>query len=352
MGCGGSRNDEAYQASRKIDQMLAKDYKTQKDEVKMLLLGPGESGKSTLFKQMKILAREGGYTEDELASYKFIIYSNCITQMQVLCEYALANAEKYPMDDDLKQDAEDMVALPVGGDGWSADVADKIGRLWAADVIQKDVYEVRDREYTLNESAPYFFKHVDRYRDPDHTPTRADVLRARARSTGIEEAEFKFDELKFRMLDVGGQRSERRKWIHCFQAVTAVLFCASLSEYDLKLREDPTQNRMQESLLLFDEIVNSPWFRKTPIILFLNKIDLFEEKIERVPLSVCFPNYQGENKYKPATDYIRERFLELPQDSGKTIYTHLTCAIDTRNIEVVFQVVKETLLREVLADIM
>ena len=95
------------------------------------------------------------------------------------------------------------------------------------------------------------------------------------------------------MLDVGGQRSERRKWIHCFDCVTAVLFCASLSEYDQTLREDDTQNRMKESLLLFDEICNSPWFRDTAFILFLNKTDLFRDKIQRVPLTVCFPQYNG-----------------------------------------------------------
>jgi len=56
------------------------------------------------------------------------------------------------------------------------------------------------------------------------------------------------------MVDVGGQRSERRKWIHCFDNVTAVLYCASLSCYDLVLREDNTQNRMAEAILLFDEV--------------------------------------------------------------------------------------------------
>lgn len=95
------------------------------------------------------------------------------------------------------------------------------------------------------------------------------------------------------MLDVGGQRSERRKWIHCFDSVTAVMFCVALSEYDQVLREDATQNRMKESLLLFDEVSNSHWFKNTSFILFLNKTDLFKEKIGRVDLTCCWPNYTG-----------------------------------------------------------
>lgn len=75
--------------------------------------------------------------------------------------------------------------------------------------------------------------------------------------------------------------------------MTAVIFCVALSEYDQTLREDDTQNRMKESLLLFDEICNSHWFRNTTFILFLNKTDLFKEKIQRVDLKVCFPNYTG-----------------------------------------------------------
>ena len=144
-----------------------------------------------------------------------------------------------------------------------------------------------------------FFMNIERFMDDQFLPTEQDILRARVRSTGIDEAEFELDGLEFRMLDVGGQRSERRKWIHCFDCVTAVLFCASLSEYDQTLREDDSQNRMKESLLLFDEILNSPWFRDTAFILFLNKTDLFREKVGRVPLSVCFPNYDGKALFSP-----------------------------------------------------
>lgn len=98
-----------------------------------------------------------------------------------------------------------------------------------------------------------------------------------------------------RMFDVGGQRSERKKWIHCFEGVTAIIFCVALSGYDLVLAEDEEMNRMIESMKLFDSICNSKWFIETSIILFLNKKDLFEEKITRSPLTICFPEYTGES---------------------------------------------------------
>jgi hypothetical protein len=53
------------------------------------------------------------------------------------------------------------------------------------------------------------------------------------------------------------------------------------------------QNRMQESLKLFDSICNNKWFTDTSIILFLNKKDLFEEKIKKSPLTICFLEYGG-----------------------------------------------------------
>ena len=132
-----------------------------------------------------------------------------------------------------------------------------------------------------------------------------------------------------RLVDVGGQRSERKKWIHCFEDVTAILFFVALSAYDLGLREDGVvvslitlhsltpshphtslshtpsrphsltplsfslQNRMDEALRLFNSILNNKWFMETSMILFLNKKDLFLEKIKEKPLSQVFPDYQG-----------------------------------------------------------
>jgi hypothetical protein len=66
---------------------------------------------------------------------------------------------------------------------------------------------------------------------------------------------------------------------------------------------------MMESLKLFDSICNNKWFRDTSIILFLNKKDLFQEKILKSPLTICFPEYTGAQEYEEAAAYIQVNTL-------------------------------------------
>jgi hypothetical protein len=77
-------------------------------------------------------------------------------------------------------------------------------------------------------------------------------------------------------IDVGGQRNERRKWIHCFEDVLILIFLTAISEYDQVLAEDDETNRMKESLNLFQTILNYHWFLQTNVVLFLNKKDLLK----------------------------------------------------------------------------
>lgn len=65
-----------------------------------------------------------------------------------------------------------------------------------------------------------------------------------------------FGMFAFRMFDVGGQRSERKKWIHCFEGVTAIIFIVAMSEYDLTLAED-------------QEMVNLSLFSMSSFILYM-----------------------------------------------------------------------------------
>lgn len=138
-----------------------------------------------------------------------------------------------------------------------------------------------------------YFDSIDRIAAHDYLPNDQDVLRSRVKTTGITETTFIIQDLTYRMFDVGGQRSERKKWIHCFENVTTILFLVAISEYDQLLFEDETVNRMQEALTLFDSICNSRWFIKTSIILFLNKIDRFKEKLPVSPMQNYFPDYEG-----------------------------------------------------------
>lgn len=193
---------------------------------------------------------------------------------------------------------------------------------------------------TLVRSQSYsYFDNIARIAAPDYMPNDQDVLRSRVKTTGITETTFIIGDLTYRMFDVGGQRSERKKWIHCFENVTTILFLVAISEYDQLLFEDETVNRMQEALTLFDSICNSRWFIKTSIILFLNKIDRFKEKLPVSPMKNYFPDYEGGDDYAAACDYILNRFVSLNQHETKQIYTHFTCATDTTQIRFVMAAV-------------
>jgi len=140
-----------------------------------------------------------------------------------------------------------------------------------------------------------------------------------------------------RIVDVGGQRSERRKWIHCFEEVTVIFFIVAISEYNQMLREDESTNRLFEALNLFQEIINCDWFRGTPLLLFLNKSDLFKEKLNRVPLNSYFPDFTGGSDFNKATKFIETKFTSTNQNKKRMIYSHVTCATDTEIVKSVFR---------------
>ena len=110
------------------------------------------------------------------------------------------------------------------------------------------------------------------------------------------------------------------------------------------LYEDETTNRMHESTRLFDSIANNKWFVDTSIILFLNKKDLFEEKIKKSPLTIAFPEYTGANTFTEASSYIQAQFESMNKSQTKEIYTHMTCATDTENVQFVFDAVTDIII--------
>jgi len=177
---------------------------------------------------------------------------------------------------------------------------------------------------------------------------------------GVIDKTFEIKNAKFHIFDVGGQKSERKKWINCFTEVKALIFVISLSCYNETMYEDLSMNCMTDSLQLFGDTINDKHFKDTHIILFLNKRDLFEKKILRIPLvPTCpafadFDDYNHESTivsdphdYEQCVAYIRQKF-ESQNASGKSkqIYTHLTCAMDKKNIENVFNDVKHIVITQ------
>jgi len=144
-----------------------------------------------------------------------------------------------------------------------------------------------------------------------------------------------------RLTDVGGQRSERSKWIHCFENVTLVLFCVAINEYDLPAEDGQCTYRLQEALKLFTDISNSPWFTSTPVVLLFNKEDLFKEKIEKVDLKLCFPEYGGGLNYNKAMHFLQNKFTSRNQNSNKSVHIYPIVATDKEAISSLFIAVKE-----------
>lgn len=344
VGKEGSKEETA--ANKKIEDQLKKDRNKLEHEVKLLLLGAGESGKSTITKQMKIIFLRG-YSDEEREGYKDIIHSNVIMAMR-----AVVNAAERLGVNNIKEENQQKAALFTTNEilfeqKVTPEIAEAVKVLWKDEGIQ-ELYS-RANEYQLIDSAGYFFDNIDRISADGYIPNEQDLLYARARTTGITEIAFELSSIHWRMVDVGGQRNERKKWIHCFQDVTALIFCVATSEYDQKLYEDERVNRMHESITLFEEICNCQWFNQTSIILFLNKSDLFKEKIERVDLSVCFEDYKGGKNNEAGIDYLKEKFVKLNRNTEKMIYVHVTCATNTDNIRFVFKVVRDIVIRETLA---
>ncbi|XP_038058375.1 guanine nucleotide-binding protein G(q) subunit alpha [Patiria miniata] len=341
--CLSEEAKEAKRINQEIEKQLRKDKRDARRELKLLLLGTGESGKSTFIKQMRII-HGSGYSEEDRKTFTKLVYQNI---------FMAANAMIRAMD---------TLKIPYGdpsNERKSADVrlidhetvtqfvepnVTYIESIWADSGIQ-ECYD-RRREYQLTDSAKYYLSDLRRIANANYVPTEQDVLRVRVPTTGIIEYPFDLDSIIFRMVDVGGQRSERRKWIHCFENVTSIMFLVALSEYDQVLVESDSENRMEESKALFRTIITYPWFQNSSVILFLNKKDLLEEKIMHSHLVDYFPEFDGPQRdAQAAREFILKMFVELNPDSDKIIYSHFTCATDTENIRFVFAAVKDTILQ-------
>jgi len=298
---------------------------------KVLLLGAGESGKSTVVKQLRLLHNA------VLSDRELSITANSLHQNVVDCMKALLSARKKlnlpalsSQDEKTEVDINAWDASEGTTDGkvgiehdtlakrLSPELGKRIIALFNSPSIQKAY--ARRSEFWLLDSFPYFMDNLERFCSSNWVPSDDDSVMARVKTTGIvtieidHEIEQKQDQdpkfLRFQVVDVGGQRNERKKWIHCFDDVKAILYCDNLAGYNQVLYEDSSKNRMIESLEIFSKLTHNKLFEKTPIFLFLNKRDLFEKMVTEVDMKVTFPDYKGGKDYKAAMDYIQTNFFK------------------------------------------
>jgi len=229
-------------------------------------------------------------------------------------------------------------------------LADAIWHVARMPAVERFLEEHPAEFYLMDsDSALYFFPSIHRIAAPMYVPSEEDIVHASAKSTAIIETRLLMGDLSIRIFDVGGQRSERRNWVHCFESVTSIIFCAALSDYDQVLSEERSANRLLESIYLFDSVINSRWFLRTSVILFLNKIDVFKQKLPKIPLERYFPEYVGGNDLQNAVRFILWKFMQANR-ARLSVYPHLTQATDPSNVRLVFAAVKETILQNAMKD--
>lgn len=352
MGCSGSKAAEQDYQNAVKEKRQEEEKQVAKRSVKLLLLGTGESGKSTILKQMR-LHHVGGYTDEERDGYREIVYANLIQSMQVVIE-ALHDLNM-PLAPHLRDKAAYIMSIRVSAHDpcppmLDPQVTKALVALWADPTTKACVS--KSREFQLNDSASYYFDSAERIGAQDYVPTDQDILRSRVKTTGLTEERFQVGVLQYVVFDVGGQRSERKKWIHCFENVNVLIFLVAISEYDQTLYEDSDINRMNEAAGLFESISNSRWFAQSSVILFLNKTDLFKAKLITSPIYEYYSDYEGPSDYPTASEYMRSKFVPLYRNhENRPLHVHFTCATDTEQLRVVFNAVEESILAAAINEL-
>ncbi|XP_055341666.1 guanine nucleotide-binding protein G(s) subunit alpha-like [Paramacrobiotus metropolitanus] len=359
---------------------------------RLLLLGTKESGKTTIMKQMKILYGAGFNEVEKKAFVKDIRnYVKEIVQKTLHSAAAHRNGIRLERTENdryveyvLSLDAVEAVEahgpddghvpLQLNGNDSHTDLDLVTPEFWeAAQALWTDrgFQELcgHSPQFQLLDNAKYFLDRIPLIRCPDYLPDEQDILRVRVHSTNSMETVFAIDHIRYHVFNVAGQRDQKGKWLQCFNNITAILFVLPMSGYDVVVpdEQDETQmtNRLAESLHVFAMLWNSKWLTRKTVILFLNKLDQFQEKIIRScsSLEAFFPSYKdycvpssamtlpGDNlESLRARYYIRHEITRITSSSNTqhVCYPHFTAAIDGEAVRRVFNDCRDIIQRSQL----
>jgi len=241
----------------------------------------------------------------------------------------------------------------------------KVQVLWQDPGIQETWDMCRNYQIQVSQ-LDYFMDNIERLTAAGYLPNNEDIVRGRQRTAGAYTTRFTADKAIWEIIDVGGQTPERKKWTQIVQeGVTSIIYFAALDEYNMESSEEPGKTKMEVSMKVFSEIMNHEDENfKCCNILFLNKSDLFRDKINSVKGYTEFEekftdfkeyeenNYESdaelsdeENRYSACLKYIEDKFKLLVPE-GRELVVSVTCAIDTDKISIVFNAMKEFILVE------
>ncbi|GAB5368805.1 hypothetical protein AAMO2058_001351100 [Amorphochlora amoebiformis] len=160
----------------------------------------------------------------------------------------------------------------------------------------------------------------------------------------------------FKIVDVAGQRGARSKWIPLFSTANACLFVCSyqnlIAARNIKLRMGVCQKQLKifDALDLFEDVANQQTLSKLPLILFLNKVDLFEKEIQHTSLQRAFPQYRGvPDSLQDSIAFLKKRFMKCVKDPHRFVFIHTTCATDQGQLLKILDSVTDTIVKRHLS---
>ncbi|GMR45566.1 hypothetical protein PMAYCL1PPCAC_15761, partial [Pristionchus mayeri] len=217
-----------------IDNTIEQERAENMRRVKILLLGGADAGKSTILKQMRILHMDG-FNEAEMRSFNKHLRYNVF---EIFHAIALGVQEHVAVSE---ENEKKWINRFAEGLSWFRGIDDEkeTGVLLAFLQLKSVKYFMKQNPNysSLPDNSEYYIPMLADLLVKNYMPTPENILNLRIPTTAVNEINFHFATSSIRLIDVGGQRTYRKKWIHCFDGVAAVLFVASMAAYDQALED-------------------------------------------------------------------------------------------------------------------
>ncbi|MCJ1401024.1 guanine nucleotide-binding protein subunit alpha [Xylographa trunciseda] len=283
------------------------------------VLGDTRSGKSTIFKQFRLLSGDRFTSQDRRDAVNPIrvVLEDSISDMYE-CLIGIKNSGiKFG---DERSRAFQIIVLenkyPLNylHDSFIRVIA-AVKALWRDQLVQNFMYTKIGLQHN---NIAHYLNNAERIVERCFIPSDQDILGLWTQSTGVYSRPMMIKDVIYNVYDVGGARSERKKWVHSFEAVDCVIFTVGLSDYNEYWYGD--MNTLEESLELFKSIITGKWFTKSAFFLVFTKVDFFKEKLIHDPLENHFPDYRGGRDPSHALEYWEQRFIDLKPHPDRQLH--------------------------------